>query len=190
MQIENVLIARICHDLITPCNAINLGIEAYEMSEDKSLLSCIKDSASKANVILKFMRELFLAKDGEYQYPISFLQKLISEFLRIYNIECNFVTNDKDLSCCLGQIILYDAAVMKELMPMGGKVMFNVSDNYVNMVYSGNGIVELDTFPPQELTYKNILRFKLLEQLRISGFSVNSSIEKGEGKVMEICKSE
>ncbi len=186
MQTENVLIARICHDLITPCNAINLGIEAYEMSEDKNLLSCIRDSASKANIILKFMRELFLTKKDEYLYPVSFIQKLISEFLRIYNIECSFVTNNKDLSCSIGQIILYDSAVMKELMPMGGKVMFNISNDYVNVIYNGNGIIELDTVPPQELTYKNVLRFKLLEQLQASDFSVNSSVEKGEGKIMEV----
>ena len=186
MQTENVLIARICHDLITPCNAINLGIEAYEMSEDRGLLSCIKDSASKANVILKFMRELFLTKEDEYFYPTSFVQKLVSEFLRIYNIECNFVTGDKELPCSLGQIILYDSAIMKELMPMGGKVMFNVSNDYVNIIYSGNGIVELDTFPPQELTYKNVLRFKLLEELKAAGFSVTYSIERDEGKIMEI----
>ncbi|MBO6055715.1 MAG: hypothetical protein J6P84_01890 [Alphaproteobacteria bacterium] len=189
MQTENVLIARICHDLITPCNAINLGLEAYEMSEDKGLLSCIRDSASKANVILKFMRELFLSKEEEYMYPASFIQKLISEFLRIYNISCNFVTNNKDLPCSLGQVILYDSAIMKEIMPMGGKVMFNVSNDYINIVYSGDGIIQLDTFPPEELTYKNVLRFKLLEQLRDSGFSVNSSIEGGEGKIMEIRKA-
>ena len=186
MQTENVLIARICHDLITPCNAINLGIEAYEMSEDRGLLSCIKDSATKANVILKFMRELFLTKDDGYFYPTDFIRKLILEFLRIYNIDCSFVTNDKELSCSLGQIILYNSAIMKELMPMGGKVMFNISNDYVNIIYSGNGIVELDTFLPQELTYKNVLRFKLLEQLKDSGFSVTSSIEKDEGKIMEI----
>lgn len=185
MQTENILIARICHDLITPCNAINLGLEAYEMSEDKGLLSCIRDSATKANVILKFMRELFLTKEEGSFYPADFIQKLISEFLRIYNIECSLVTNDKDFSCSLGQIILYDAAIMKELMPMGGKAMFNVSNDYVNIIYSGNSSIELDTFPPQELTYKNVLRFKLLEQLRTCGFSVVSSVEKDEGRIME-----
>ncbi len=186
MQTENVLIARICHDLITPCNAINLGLEAYEMSEDKGLLSCIRDSASKANVILKFMRELFLTKEEGYRYPVDFIQKLILEFLRIYNIDCNFVANDKDFPCSLGQIILYDSAIMKEIMPMGGKAMFNVSNDYINIVYTGNSIVELDTFPPQELTYKNVLRFKLLEQLRNFGFSVTCSLERGEGKIMQI----
>lgn len=185
MQTENVLVARICHDLITPCNAINLGVEAYEMSEDKSLLSCIRDSASKANIILKFMRELFLTKEDGYQYPTNFIQKLLVEFLRIYNIEPSLVTNNKEISSPLGQIILYDCAVMKDLMPMGGKAMFNVNDDYINIVYSGNGIVEFDTFIPQELTYKNVLRFKLLKQLKSSGFSVTSSIEKNEGKIVE-----
>ena len=185
MQTENVLIARVCHDLITPCNAINLGIEAYEMSEDRSLLSCIKDSASKANVILKFVRELFLSKDDDFLYSVNFLKNLISEYLEIYNIGCNFVTDESNLNYLLGRVVLYNSAVMKELMPMGGRVMFNISKDYVNIVYSGNNVVELDTFLPQELGYRNIIRFKLLELLKTSGFSIISSMEKGEGKIVE-----
>lgn len=185
MQTENVLIARVCHDLITPCNAINLGIEAYEMSEDRSLLSSIKDSASKANTILKFVRELFLSKDDDFLYSVNFLKNLISEYLEIYNIGCNFVTDETDLSCLLGKVVLYNGAVMKELMPMGGRVMFNVGKDYANIVYTGNNILEIDTLIPEELSYRNIIRFKLLELLKISGFSINSSMEKGEGKIVE-----
>lgn len=185
MQTENVLIARICHDLITPCNAINLGIEAYEMSDDKGMLMCIKDSASKANVLLKFMRELFMKKCDSYVYSIDFLHKLVSEFLGVYGIGCDFVADCDNLDHLLSRIILCNSAIMKELMPMGGKVVFNVDSNCINIVYSGNGVIELDTSVPQELTYKNVLRFKLLEQLRINGFSVISSVESGEGKIIE-----
>ncbi len=185
MQTENVLIARICHDLITPCNAINLGIEAYEMSDDKGMLMCIKDSASKANVLLKFMRELFIKKSDNYVYSVDFLRKLVSEFLGVYGIGCDFVTDCDNLDCLLSRIVLCNSAIMKELMPMGGKVVFNIGNDCINIVYSGNGVIELDTSVPQELTYKNVLRFKLLEQLKINGFSVISSVECGEGKIIE-----
>jgi hypothetical protein len=185
MQTESILIARVCHDLITPCNAINLGLEAYEMSEDKSLLISIKDSASKANILLKFMRELFTKKDDSYVYSVDFLCKLISEFLGVYGIGCDFVTDCNNFDSSLGRIILCNSAIMKELMPMGGKATFNVSSDCINIVYSGNGVIELDTFIPQELTYKNVLRFKLLEQLKLNGFSVVSSAEYGEGKIIE-----
>ena len=33
MQPETALVARICHDLITPLNAINLGLESLENSK-------------------------------------------------------------------------------------------------------------------------------------------------------------
>lgn len=184
--IENILIARICHDLITPCNAINLGLEAYEMSEDKGLLTCIKDSAVKANVVLKFMRELFLDRNDQYRYTVHSLQKIISEFLNVYNIECNLVTNCSDLINDLGRIIMFDTVVMKEIMPMGGKVIFNVGEDFITIIYSGNGILEFDTTVPQQLTYKNVLRYKLLDLLKNKGFSINSIIENGEGKIREI----
>ena len=185
MPVEDTLIARICHDLITPCNAINLGMEAYELSEDKSLLLCIKDSALKANVILKFMRELFITRDQGSLCSVDSLRKLVSEFLGVYNIGCSFVTNYRDLNPSLGRVILFDGAVVRELMPMGGKVEFSINDECVRITYSGNGAIGLDTFPPKDLTYKNILRFKLLEQLKASGFSVNSSIENGRGFIIE-----
>ncbi len=185
MPVEDVLIAKICHDLITPCNAINLGIEAYELSEDRSLLLCIKDSALKANVVLKFMRELFITRDQKSLCSVDYLRKLVSEFLGIYNIGCSFVTNYKDLDPVLGRIILFDSAVMHELMPIGGKVVFSINEDCISVTYSGNSIIELDALIPRDLTYRNILRFKLLEQLKMSGFSVSSSIKKGEGRILE-----
>jgi len=189
MQTENVLIARICHDLITPCNAINLGLEAYEMSEDKGLLSCIKDSATKANVLLKFMRELFMKKDDNYLYSVEFLRSLVAEFLEVYNIGSDFITDCDNFNCSLGRIILCNGAIMKELMPMGGKAIFKISNDCIEIICSGNGVIALDTSIPQELTYKNVLQFKLLEQLKNNGFSVVSSLEHGEGKIIESCES-
>ncbi len=182
---EDALIARVCHDLITPCNAISLGIEAYEFSEDKSLLSSIKDSAAKANVILKFVRELFIARDPSYSYSVGFLSKLVSEFLEIHNIKSDFVTDCQSFDPLLSRIILFNSMVFKGLMPMGGKVQFNISNECVNITYLGNNLMELDTLLPMELTYKNIFRFKLLELLKISDFSVHFSMEKGEGHIVE-----
>ena len=182
---EDALIARVYHDLITPCNAISLGIEAYEFSEDKSLLASIKDSAGKANTILKFVRELFITRDPDYSYPVSFLSKLASEFLEIHNINSSFTTDCQNFDPLLGRIILFNSTILKELMPMGGKAQFNVSNECVDIIYSGNNIAKLDTLLPAELTYRNIFRFKLLELLKTSGFSVFFSMGKGEGHITE-----
>ena len=59
MQPEAALAARICHDLITPLNAINLGLESLEISNDAVILEGIKESTTKANIILKYIREIF-----------------------------------------------------------------------------------------------------------------------------------
>ena len=56
MQSEAAVIARICHDLITPFNAINLGLEAFEMSRDESLLASLRESVDKANVIIQIRK--------------------------------------------------------------------------------------------------------------------------------------
>lgn len=186
MQTENVLIARICHDLITPCNAINLGIEAYEMSEDQSLLACVKESASKANILLKFFREVFLERDNEYLYSVNFLQDLLVEFLSIYNVEFSLITNENQIAYSLGKLLLYDAVVMKEVMPFGGKTMFNIRNDHVNIIYTGDGIIQFDTKEPDSLNYKNVLRFKLLKHANECGFTITSALDQKEGRILEI----
>lgn len=138
------MIARICHDLITPCNAINLGIEAFEMAEDRELITCIKDSATKANSLLKFMRELFSTKDVDFFYTKSFIETQSSDFLKIYNIDFKLASVGANIVYGSGKVILHTVAILKEIMPFGGQASCRVDDNLISFTYGGKGISELD----------------------------------------------
>lgn len=181
---ENILVARICHDLITPCNAVNLGLEAYEMSHDESMFSCVKEGIGKANTILTFIRELFSNKNQDFIYSKLSIERVISDFLKIYNIEVLLQCVEENISYPLGSIILYVVAVMKEVMPFGGKTDISFTNNSLKINYVGTEIRVLDVEFPEELTYKNILRFKLLEKLRDLNFSVESFVSEDQGLVL------
>ena len=183
---EHALVARICHDLITPLNAINLGLDAYEMSNDVSLLSCIKESVEKANLILSFMRELYSSKDNEFYYSFDLLNNLIVNFSKLYNIDISFQTSIKDISYISGRIILYNTIMLKEVMPFGGKANFELNGNLnIKINYSGKDISCLDATLPATLNHRNILRYCLLKFLENVHFKLISELNDGIGFIYE-----
>ncbi|MBE6446962.1 MAG: hypothetical protein E7015_00515 [Alphaproteobacteria bacterium] len=174
-QTKQSLVARICHDLITPFNAINLGLEAYEMSKDASLLSCIKESVEKANTILKFMRELYSSKDDGYCYSSKFLESLLSDFSTLYNINFSLIAPES-VPYIEGKIMLYDAVMLKELMPFGGSASCYYEDHNLTLKYSGQKISALSYDSLEQLNHRNILKHELLDWLKLHNYSVQSQI--------------
>ncbi len=166
MPLENVLVARICHDLITPCNAISLGLDAFQSSNDKQMLSYVKEGVDKANTILKFTRELFSKKSDDFLYQARSLNDNISVFAKTYNIEASLSADTESISCKIGQSTLFFTAILRDLIPYGGKASFFVDSNSLKLVYSGQNIVAFKLFDSsQELTSRNVLLFKLSELL-------------------------
>jgi hypothetical protein len=105
MSTESMLIARICHDLITPFNAINLGMEAFEMSSDMSLIEDIRKSSTKANAILKFTRELFSEKSDAFCYSADSLKHLVADMLGICCISYVLESDIGNIPNVAGKII-------------------------------------------------------------------------------------
>jgi len=183
---ENALIARVCHDLITPFNAINLGIEAFIMSEDRILLDEVKKSVDKANGILKFIRELYTNRSSDSCYPIIALKKMISDFLQKYNILPELQSEFENIPNIVGKIIMYNAILAKEIMPFGGKVRIKIDNNSneIATVCSGRNIA-LPDMNIEELNHKNVMRFKLLQLLKELKFEVTTYREDDQVIIRE-----
>lgn len=166
MPLENILVARVCHDLITPCNAISLGLDAFQSSNDKQMLSYVKEGADKANTILKFTRELFSKKNDDFLYQTRSLNGDISTFAKTYNIEATFSAGTESIPCKIGRSTLFFTAILRDILPYGGKASFFVDDNSLKLVYSGQNVVAFKLFDAsQEITSRNVLLFKLSELL-------------------------
>ena len=175
MQSEAAVIARICHDLITPFNAINLGLEAFEMSRDESLLASLRESVDKANVIMKFMRELFSDRTQTFCHSALSLKQLVAEYLKFYNINFDLVSDMESVASIAGKIIMYMAIVAKEISPFGGNVFVKIDNekSEINTRCSGRNIAVPQMSLDEELNHKSIIRHKFLQLLQDSGFELN-----------------
>ncbi|GHT91603.1 hypothetical protein FACS1894122_04290 [Alphaproteobacteria bacterium] len=187
MSSENMLIARVCHDLITPFNAINLGLEAFEMSSDMSLIENIKESTNKANAILKFTRELFSIKSDTFCYSVGALKNLISDILKFNNISFFLESDIDSIPNVAGKIIMYTAIVAKEIMPFGGIVISQLNDlsGEIMTRCGGKNISIPSVTFSGELTHRNIIRHCLLELLSKSGFELITKQDGGDVIIIE-----
>lgn len=164
MQFENALVARICHDLITPFNAINIGVEALEMSQDAALLKTVKESTKKANAVLTFVREVFSEKSSDFAYTSAFLTKQISDFLSCYRISVQIKSNKANISVQIGRIVLYLAMVSKDAMPFGGELFVQIFDTEIICECVGRSVKSID-LSEEEVTSRNIFRQSLRKLL-------------------------
>ncbi|MDR2068050.1 MAG: hypothetical protein LBP41_03625, partial [Holosporaceae bacterium] len=175
MRLENALIARICHDLITPFNAINLGIEAYEASGDASLLLHMKESAAKANTILKFMREMYSEKSDAFRHSLISLNSLIADFLRNSGLLVDLKFDGDDIPHVIAQVILHNVAVAKESMPFGGTIRCHISKDFSEITLScvGKDISAPDLNLCSEPNHKNVMLHNLMRLLGENGWQLN-----------------
>ncbi|MDR0677416.1 MAG: hypothetical protein LBF57_01930 [Holosporaceae bacterium] len=183
MGYEDALIAVICHDLITPFNAISIGVEAFELSHDWSLLESIKESSANANSILCFIRELYSVKSDDFSYSVTSLNQTVSKFLEFHHISLKMHSNSENVIQPIGKIAIYNAAIAKGILPMGGEISINTNCNNrkISTTYSGEKVV-----PPNiENTnndYRNVMLVGLLKFLNEFKFTI--TIEKEESHLI------
>ncbi len=180
MVVENTLVARICHDLITPLNAVNLGIEAFEASHDEELLAMIKESIAKANTIMKFIREVFANHAESFCYSSLSLNQTIAEFLKFYGINFDLKSDTEEIVNVVGKIVMYLAEISKEIMPYGGTVSAQIcdTDETITVTCCGKDVSVPDMSADQEMTHKNVFRHILLQQLNEIGMKLTASSEE------------
>ncbi|MDR1333859.1 MAG: hypothetical protein LBJ71_01425 [Holosporaceae bacterium] len=174
MNFEHALIARICHDLITPFNAINLGMEAYEASGDSTLLNSVKESVEKANVILKFIRELHATRSDSFCYSRVSLRQMLGDFLRRFSISISLESDFENIPNIAAKIIMYNSILAKEIMPFGGIVNVRINDESGEIVTicSGKNVTAPSFDENGECNHKNVMRVSLLKLLKESGFKI------------------
>lgn len=188
MDNESAAIARICHDLITPFNAINLGLEAFEMSQDESLLESLKESVNKANVTLKFMRELFSDRPDTFCYSPYSLQQEVSEYLKLYNVKFELKSDMEKIANIAGKIVMYSGVISKEILPFGGElsVIIDNDRSEISAQFCGKNLVipKISEKEEEDINYKSIMRRKLKELLINSGFSISTCVDTNKDSVV------
>jgi hypothetical protein len=188
MQLENALISRICHDLITPFSAISLGMEAFALSKEDALLENLQRSVAHANVILKFTRELFSSKSDTFYYANANLKQVVADFLQYHSISFDLKSDFDSIPNIAAKVIMYTAVIMKEIMPYGGVVTTFVDDESSTITTRGSGnniSIPLMTMAPMELNHKNIMRYNLTKLLDACGFELKIMQEESDVVVIQ-----
>ena len=166
MKLENALIARLCHDLITPFNAISLGLEAFEYTNDLSLLENVKESSSRANSILKLVRDLCGSDDRDFS--VSSLKELLSNFLAASKIQSELVSANPTVQSVAGKIAICHAWIARDSLPRGGIVTQHFSPDKINVVCRGNAVNPPQFDAQQVPTSKNAIMLLMLQKGKIS----------------------
>lgn len=174
MRDESAVIARVCHDLITPFNAINLGLEAFEMSRDESLLGSLKESVRKANITLKFIRELFSEKTNTFCYSALSLKQSVAEYLGLYNVMFDLKSDMEQVPNVAGKIVMYAGVIGKETLPFGGVIRLAIDNDKSEIIakfLGKNAVVpKIGKGEEGEVNYKNVIQHKLNILLKELGF--------------------
>ncbi|MDR2107181.1 MAG: hypothetical protein LBO73_01515 [Holosporaceae bacterium] len=187
-QRENALAARICHDLITPFNALNLGLEALEISGDTSLLKEIRGSVNKAGAVLKFMRELYSEKSDAFCYSLKSLTQTVTDFAEKYGISFKLRSDLENIPHIAGKIVMHNAITAKEIMPFGGFVDIKIDDVSGEIVMTCDGknvaLPNIDA-GRTEANSRNIMTVAWLELLETAGFKATTCREEEKVRVCQ-----
>lgn len=164
MNVDDVLILRICHDLITPFNAISLGLDAFDIAEESVIIDDIRTSVNKANSILKYVRELFSENKTT---NVLAEQALLSDFLDKYKISVRINSQISEIPGTVNKILMLNGIIAKEIMPLGGQAKIEV-DYMGTVVMQCRGAHLVDPsfiFKSEDISYREIIRYYLKQFL-------------------------
>lgn len=180
MNVDNILILRLCHDLVTPLSAINLGIDTFEIAEDKTILEDIKESTGKANSMLRYFRELF-SSNKVILTNIMAIQELMCDFLNKYKISAKIKYHEKNISEVIGTILLFNGIISKEIMPIGGQVDIVIDESgTISTHCRGMHLVTpIFDLPEYSINYRNIMQYYLKKYTDEHGYFIEVSHSEG-----------
>lgn len=138
MTNEEMLCAKICHDLINPINAVNLCLESYEMTGDPTLLVSMKDSLHKCTQLLVFIRAMTTA-DRDFSYHE--IKNLVNNYLALNKISVNFQSDMTQFNKKISKILLNLSQTAKDIMPFGGNIDFFIKEREIILKLSGNSLI-------------------------------------------------
>lgn len=164
MDVDNVLILRICHDLITPFNAISLGLDTFDIAEEDSIMDDVRASVDKANSILKYVRELF---SDDKSTSIVAGRALLSDFMDKYKITVTVDSQSAEIPATISKILMLNGIIAKEIMPFGGQTKIEV-DNMGTIVmrcYGSHLLEPSFVFNSGSVSYREVIRYYLKQLL-------------------------
>lgn len=148
-----LLVSRICHDLISPIGAMHNGIELLSLVTDTSgeEMQLLNESTTAAQARLKLFRVAFGASDAETPFSTGELRNLASEINATSRVTFDFAAQNT-LTRLDVQIALLCYHRLEVATPFGGDVLFS-QDEQIQVKLSAQriDITRLNLIPSVEL---------------------------------------
>lgn len=140
LRVANLIIARVCHDLIGPVAAIGNGAEL--LTEDdpsfvREAAALVGDSARKASRRLQFFRFAYGFSGGGLSGPPPHL--LAAEFCAEANIECDYAAAARALPIDQQQLACAMLVLAAEGLPRGGQAAVAAARHGPEITATGAG---------------------------------------------------
>lgn len=137
VQLAQMLCARLCHDLMGPAGAINVGLEFLndDQAETGETLALIAASARQVRARLTFFRTAFAMASAERAAGLGEARSLIEAFLHGSRVTLEWRTCARSLkgapqvnSADLARLLLCLVLVAREWLPRGGTIAIDVHE--------------------------------------------------------------
>lgn len=134
LRLAEILISRLCHDLITPIGAINTGLELFSetpqthLTEFKEILNLILHSSQTASARVSFFRAAF-GRNGD-TLTLGDARDLLENYLMRSKLTTDWPSPfQSDLALNeWGRLLLNAALWLNECAPRGGTLHISFSD--------------------------------------------------------------
>lgn len=125
LALGQLLVSRICHDLISPIGAMHNGIELLSLVTDTSgeEMQLLNESTTAAQARLKLFRVAFGASDADTPFSTGELRTLATEITATSRVAFDF-TAQTALTRLDVQIALLCYLCLEVAAPFGGDVLF------------------------------------------------------------------
>lgn len=158
------IIAKVCHDLISPINGLGLFVECVEDQIPDECLVEINGFMKSFSATVEIFRTISMSDDSEIE--IKKLESIIKDHANTKNIsialkisdEVSFGGNGIKISGKFATTLVFMYIIAARLIMKNGRVNFNVTNNEIFMnVHAQNHINKIDFSNIKDDDSKNIL---------------------------------
>lgn len=197
---SEILISKICHDLVSPVGAVNNGIEfLQDMGEDglKDGLDLMQHAAGQASVKLQLFRLCFGAAGGDAKITGKMVYETYTNYIAGTKLSLDWdllnAMPDDDLPVGCLKILLNALLLVGEAMPKGGDIIVTLTDQKTftvkgqgERIKPKDGVVEAlsGDLSLEAITPQNIQGFMLSHYAKGFGLRLDHSITDDTISVM------
>lgn len=186
-RISEILISKICHDLVSPVGAVNNGIEFLNDVGADGLqdgLGLIDHSARQASVRLQLFRMAYGAGGSDAKTTGKMIYETFQNY--IADTKCEMVWDlmndipDEDSKAGFMKILLNMMVFVQETLPKGGIIKITMQDNQMIVTGTGDKIKPKDgaiealnaDVPTDDITPKSVHGYITRAYAELFGFEL------------------